>query len=133
MRRFVAILSFFTATLMLMAMMVLPHHHHHEVLVIAHSDCSEAPAHDAANHEKESCEVHLFITSIIRDDAATIQFSFIPSVHSDSYPVFDLLFPVQSPVALPAKWGQTGYPPFYEPLYSGCIAQIQGLRAPPMV
>ena len=133
MRRFIAIFPVFTATLMLVAMMVLPHHHHHDVLVILHTHCSEAPGHDTTHHEKESCEVNLFISSIIRDDAVDMLSHLISSDYSSRYNALNLLLTEQLPVLLPAGRKQITSPPFYEPLYSVHIARIQGLRAPPVV
>ena len=133
MKRFIAIFPVFTATLMLVAMMVLPHHHHHDVLVILHTHCSEAPEHDTAHHEKESCEVNLFISSIIRDDAVDILSCLISSDYSNRYNALNLLLPEQLPMPLPDGRKQITFPPFYKPLYSVHIARIQGLRAPPAV
>jgi hypothetical protein len=131
MRRFVALSSIFTATLMLVVMMVLPHHHHDRHLVLAHTHCSEAPEPDAAHHEKETCEVNLFISSIVRDDASVEQHSLIPVAPSIDYPTIDMFLSAQPDALTIIVQKQTTYPPLYDPLYSAQIARIQGLRAPP--
>ena len=135
MKRFIATCSIFAATVMLVAMTVLPHHHHHEVLVMAHCACAgdieHEDKHKAEHHNENSCEVNLFISSIIRDDINKNGSELIPE--NDFFTQFFTVVSLSSNPTISFFVEQTPLkdPPFRESLFTEYYPAAQGLRAPP--
>ena len=136
MKRFAATFSIFVAVAMMVAMMILPHHHHSEFLVIAHHHCTEAghdADHNTGHHDKNSCEVNLFISSIIRDDIDKSGDELIPVKNLFS-PFFAALSLLSNPVApIFVEQAPLKRPPFHSSLFAEYHPAAQGLRAPPVV